>query len=153
MLTDDINNAELRILLVEDDDDDALLFQRAVGQSSHDIHLLRACNGQEAVDLLENSAPDILPELVVLDLNMPLMNGREFLTWLRADERFEDIQVIVLTTSTDASVLTDVRELGADAALSKDLGDNDVEALRQMIVDFWFHGSVRAFDPDEGSPL
>lgn len=153
MLTDDPSLAELRILLVEDDDDDAYLFGRAVEGSAHQIHMARALHGREAISHLEAATRDTRPELIVLDLNMPVMNGQEFLAWLRNDPRYDDIQVIVLTTSREDVVLDAARQLGADAALSKDMGTEDVEDLRQMIVDFWFHGSVRKFDPDEDSPL
>jgi CheY-like chemotaxis protein len=91
---------ELEILLVEDDALDVMNVRRAFKQNklTNPIHV--AQNGLEALELLRNGA---LParHLVLLDLNMPKMNGIEFLRELRADPNLQSTSVVVLTTSNE----------------------------------------------------
>ncbi len=92
----------LKILLVEDDDVDVELVQRALSKQGFDIPVVRASNGAEALDLLQNcNDGDILrqPFIILLDINMPRMDGHEFLSILRQDARLKRSVVFVLTTS------------------------------------------------------
>ncbi len=92
------------ILLVEDDDVAAEAVSRNLKKLSIDYPIVHANDGQEALDILLNKHPDkkiIRPFLVLLDLNMPRMNGFEFLNIIRNDEHLKDSVVFVLTTSDD----------------------------------------------------
>jgi CheY-like chemotaxis protein len=60
--------------------------------------LLHAKNGQEAVSFIENAT--VLPSLIVLDLNMPIMNGKEVLQWLKANDDYKNLPIMVFTTSS-----------------------------------------------------
>jgi len=94
----------LHILLVDDDDVDVMNVQRAFKKNNIINPLYVASNGLEALDLLRGGGePAIPPErrLVLLDLNMPKMNGLEFLREIRADPELHALLVIVLTTSDD----------------------------------------------------
>jgi CheY-like chemotaxis protein len=101
-----INNLMLNILLVEDDEVDIMTVQRAFKKGNIVNPLYIAGNGIEALSLLRGTpgqpAP-IPPErrLILLDLNMPKMNGLEFLRELRADPAIRQIPVVVLTTSNE----------------------------------------------------
>jgi CheY-like chemotaxis protein len=86
-----------RILLVEDDDVDRLTVRRAVKKLNIQNQLIMAENGEEALELLNEMAE--LPWFILLDINMPKMNGLELLKILKADERFRIVPVIMLTTS------------------------------------------------------
>jgi CheY-like chemotaxis protein len=93
-----MNNHENRyILLVEDDEVDRMTVKRAVRKLKILNELLTAENGEEALDLLNNSAE--LPWFILMDINMPRMNGLELLKIMKSDERLKIVPVIMLTTS------------------------------------------------------
>ena len=88
------------ILYAEDDQDDFESVREAMLQITDRFSLVHAKNGEEAIRYLENNTSDTLPSLVVLDLNMPIMNGKETLVWLKAHSDFKNIPVMVFTTSS-----------------------------------------------------
>lgn len=91
-----------KILYVEDNEEDLEAFQRACKKSAIKNPLVIARNGAEALEILrgDDSTPALeLPYLVLLDLNMPIMNGLEFLDNVRKDKHLKDTVIIVLTTS------------------------------------------------------
>jgi CheY-like chemotaxis protein len=85
------------ILLIDDDEDDQLIFVDAVKEVNPGIVCLTADNGGDAYLQLEKSSP--APSLIFLDLNMPVMNGFEFLERIKKSERFKNIPVVIYTTS------------------------------------------------------
>ena len=85
------------ILLIDDDEDDQLIFKDAINEVHSDIECLIASNGKDAYFQLEKSpAP---PSLIFLDLNMPVMNGFEFLERIKKSDRLKNIPVVIYTTS------------------------------------------------------
>jgi CheY-like chemotaxis protein len=88
------------ILLVEDDDIDAMTVKRTLKELGAPNPLDRAIDGERALAFLRNPA-NARPGLILLDLNMPRMNGLEFLRELRADPELRPLTVVVLTTSDD----------------------------------------------------
>ena len=100
-----MKNQTVNILLVEDDDVDAMSVKRAFKKTNISNPLFHAGNGLEALDMLRgsNGVEKIIPKprIILLDLNMPRMNGIEFLRELRADPELRDISVVVLTTSNE----------------------------------------------------
>src|SRR5690349_11904297 len=96
---------QLSVLLVDDDEVDVMTVKRAFKKNNITHPLYVASNGLEALQLLSgNTLPKLLPQgrrLILLDLNMPKMNGIEFLRELRADPALRAIPVIVLTTSNE----------------------------------------------------
>lgn len=86
------------ILYAEDDYDDFESVKEALDQISDHQLLLHAKNGEEAVSFIRNAT--ILPSLVVLDLNMPIMDGKEVLKWMKNQEEYKSIPVMVFTTSS-----------------------------------------------------
>jgi CheY-like chemotaxis protein len=91
----------LNILLVEDDQVDVMNLRRAFQKNGIGNPLYVASNGIDALEMLRANAVPSERRIVLLDLNMPRMNGLEFLRELRADRDLQSIPVIVLTTSTD----------------------------------------------------
>ena len=95
---------EVSILLVEDDDIDAKSVERGLRRLNLANPLHRAKNGQEALDILRGTASNQgkfnRPYIILLDLNMPVMGGLEFLRCIRDDEELADAVVFVLTTSS-----------------------------------------------------
>ncbi len=93
-----MRNSNKPILLVEDDDVDAMTVQRSLKELKVTNELIRRTDGEDALDYLRN--PDNQePCIILLDLNMPRMNGFEFLKVAKSDERLRKIPVVVLTTS------------------------------------------------------
>lgn len=91
---------EAVILLVEDDPDDVRLIEMALRSCSVPIRLSTVADGTEALAHLEEAGED-LPDLVLLDLNLPVMSGTEFLSRLRAHVAFSALPVCVFTTADD----------------------------------------------------
>jgi CheY-like chemotaxis protein len=91
----------LNVLLVEDDAVDVMNVRRAFRRNNIANPLFVAANGMEALEMLRNGEVPGERRLVLLDLNMPKMNGIEFLRELRADEQLKHTPVVVLTTSND----------------------------------------------------
>nr|WP_250122584.1 response regulator [Chroococcidiopsis sp. CCMEE 29] len=99
-----IENKMINILLIEDDEVDVMNMQRAFKKNNITNPLYVAANGLEALDILRGQGTPTIPRerrLILLDLNMPKMNGIEFLRELRLDPELKPIPVIVLTTSNE----------------------------------------------------
>ncbi len=109
------------ILLVEDDSVDAMTVRRALKEIGSTRLLAHQVNGEEALNHLRAVADDELPGLILLDLNMPRMNGLEFLEHKQADDRLRDIPVVVLTTSTNARDIERSYELDAKGYIVKSI--------------------------------
>jgi CheY-like chemotaxis protein len=88
------------VLLVEDDSVDAMTVKRAFGELKVSNELVRVVNGEEAISYLKTHL-DRKPCVILLDLNMPKMNGIEFLKVAKADDELRQVPVVVLTTSKD----------------------------------------------------
>ncbi|MFA4859935.1 response regulator [Methanoregula sp.] len=91
-------NSESTILLIEDDVVDMMSVKRALKELQVTNPLTHVENGEEALAFLKNPA-NVKPAIILLDLNMPKMNGHEFLALMKNDEELKRIPVIVLTTS------------------------------------------------------
>ena len=105
------------IFLVEDDTDDQLFFTDALKEIDSTIECRIANNGIEALELLKKMP--VLPGILFLDLNMPLLNGYEFLNELKTETRLSIIPIVIFTTSNEPREAQMTRKLGADVFLSK----------------------------------
>jgi CheY-like chemotaxis protein len=126
-------------MLIEDDPDDVFLFERALDRAKvglrQEVALERVGNGLDAayrvsVEDLTNSLPDVL----VLDLNMPRLNGMKFLHALRATLELSQLPVFVLTTSTARPVHDEALRAGADKVFVKPDSADDLCAIAAEIV-------------------
>ena len=89
------------ILYADDDADDLMLVQEALTNFTDSVEVITMNSGEEAIDFLENlDALEPAPCLIILDVNMPRLNGKETLLKIRNMERFEEIPVVLFTTST-----------------------------------------------------
>ncbi|HMH20856.1 MAG TPA: response regulator [Puia sp.] len=124
-----------KILLVDDDADDQLYFRDALNEISPDSHCEIASNGKEALEQIGIPPP---PDLIFLDLNMPVMNGYECLVALKQQQRYKDIPVVIFTTSKNALDVQRSKELGADLFLTKpaDFGILCDKLLKILDLDF-----------------
>jgi CheY-like chemotaxis protein len=137
----DISNP-FDILLVEDEPADANLVKLALKESRIFCHLHHVYDGVEALAFLrheglENTdAPK--PDLILLDMNMPRMNGREFLAAIKQDENLNAIPVVMLTTSDVERDVMISYQLGAAGYITKPVDiDQFIDAIRQL-DNYWF---------------
>jgi CheY-like chemotaxis protein len=106
------------ILLVEDDADDRMLFTDALNEVSSEVRLKTASHCEDGIDSLIKPQ-DELPDLVVMDINMPGKNGLECLEDIRNHVRLKKLPVIILSTDTDEDVIKDAYRRGANFYISK----------------------------------
>lgn len=105
------------ILIIDDDSDDRSFFIDALKEFDSNIETLEAENGQDAINKLKSLSN--LPHYIFLDLNMPIMNGTEFLTHLNTDPNLNNIPVVIHTTSVSPEDMKLTSELGAKYYLPK----------------------------------
>lgn len=141
---------EKSILLVEDNPDDIELTRLAFEESRLANRLVVARDGQEALDYLFgegiHAGRDLsdMPQMILLDLNLPKLDGREVLQRIRANERTRYIPVIVMTTSREESDLFATYDLGANSFVQKPVDfASFVEAVRQVGL-YWLVLNVNA---------
>jgi CheY-like chemotaxis protein len=118
------------ILLVEDDNLDVIDMQRSLTKMSilHRTHVAR--NGEEALEILTNNYPDeYCPDIVLLDINMPKMNGFEFLQAIRNNNDLKDLKVFIITTSDERVDREAARKLGVAGYIVKPLKLNNPASM------------------------
>ena len=124
------------ILLIEDDDVDVMTVNRALRDSKVANQLVSIGDGEEAIEYLrdENATK---PSIILLDLNMPKMDGAEFLKIVKADNILKKIPVVILTTSNSDRDVTESFELGAAGYMVKSVDyEKFVETIR-AINQYW----------------
>lgn len=99
------------ILAVDDDSEDFEFFSEAVREVDPTIVILKATNGIEALDILENQL--LMPDYIFLDINMPLMDGKACLQFIKQDERFREIPVVMYSTTSNQTEISQYKMLGA----------------------------------------
>jgi CheY-like chemotaxis protein len=126
-----------RLMLVDDDEDDREIFLSVIQNILPEATYTIAINGEDALAKLNSSPVD--PHLIFLDLNMPLMNGKQFLMVRRDNKRLNSIPVIMLSTSNDQKTIKEATELGALFFVTK---PNKYvaweDALRNILMTFYF---------------
>jgi CheY-like chemotaxis protein len=130
----------MRILLVEDISSDALLLYEALRDAGLGEDLVLAHDGQEALDLLHGGTP--LPQLVLLDLNLPRVSGRQVLDEIRGDPRLHDLPVVVLTTSLSPADVSFAYSHLANAYVRKPNGFEALAGVARAIRDFWVRSAT-----------
>jgi CheY-like chemotaxis protein len=123
-------------LVVDDDESDRELAQRGLGTSDLHCRLAFAADGQEAVDFLMNPERE-LPMLVLLDLKMPRLNGREVLSRVREQERTKACPVVVFTSSGQAMDVLACFESGANSFVKKAIEFDEYIARIRDVVRYW----------------
>lgn len=105
------------LLLADDDDEDVDIFKTAVADITTGIKILVVNNGALVLDLLKTSTE--LPDIIFLDLNMPVKNGLQCLKEIKASKQWKDIKIIILSTSTYPAQIKVAYDLGADLFITK----------------------------------
>jgi CheY-like chemotaxis protein len=117
-----------KIFLIDDDEDDLLMFKEVMESINPGMHCETATNGKIALDKLKKSTS--LPEIIFLDLNMPVMNGFDFLIQIKKENKLKKIPVSIFTTSNNLRDKELTKEFGAKCFLTK---PNDFQELRKQL--------------------
>lgn len=130
----------IQVLLVEDSPGDVRLTQEAFGEANKSICLHVACDGIEAMAFLKRegvhgNAPR--PAIILLDLNLPMMDGREVLAHIKENESLKTIPTLILTTSVAETDILKSYQLQANCYLSKPMQLDAFEKMVRSINDFW----------------
>jgi len=130
-------SSPVEVLLVEDNPGDVRLTREALRDAKVRNTLHVASDGVEAMAFLRRAeAPR--PDVILLDLNLPKMNGREVLQEIKRDPALQDIPVVVLTTSQAEQDIVESYRLRANAYVTKPVGLQQFLAVVQSIEHFWF---------------
>ena len=135
-----IGGKHIEVLLVEDSPGDVRLTQEALREANRDIRLHVASDGVEAMAFLLREGPHARaprPDLILLDLNLPKMDGREVLAQIKAHDSLKRIPTIILTTSESEADISKSYQLQANCYLSKPVQLDAFESLVTSINDFW----------------
>lgn len=136
-----MNSPSVKILLVEDNPADIELTKEALKESKLTIDLTVVEDGAMALDYLSRKdkySKSTRPDLVLLDLNLPKVDGREVLSWVKQDEDLKKIPVVILTTSeADKDILKTYKSY-ANCYIKKPVDFNEFIDVIRNIESFWF---------------
>jgi CheY-like chemotaxis protein len=127
---------KIKILLVDDDIDDRLIFADLLHAANPDATLTLAENGLEMITLLEGTAEKELPDMIILDQNMPRMTGKESLAFLKENLRYRHIPAFIYSTYQVGEFYRECVDLGARDVVAK---PDTMKKYREMIEYFLFY--------------
>ena len=125
----------MHILFIEDDAIETMKFQRTLSKSETKHTLIEAKNGEEALEYLKSGKS--LPDIILLDLNMPRMNGIEFLGILKKNDKIKYLPTIILTTSENREDLLECYKIGIAGYIIKPLKYEDYETKLKTVLEYW----------------
>lgn len=122
------------ILIIDDDPDDVEMLLDAVRAVDATTECFCAGDGEEAILMLTNETLKNRPDLIILDMNMPRMNGKQCLQWLKSTAKFADIPVIVYSTTKMEEYVSETRRLGAMNFITKPSRFSDLVKIVSEIL-------------------
>ncbi len=135
-------NRPVEILLIEDNAGDIRLTEEALKESNIKSNLNAVMDGADAIAYLnkqDNYVNALIPDLILLDLNIPKKNGKEVLELIKSNEALKKIPVVVLTTSNSESDIYKTYDLHANCYITKPADFNYFIDVIQSIADFWLN--------------
>ena len=126
---------KLTILLIDDDEIERLKFNRVCQKNNFNHTVLEAMNGEEALRILENE--DDSPDLVLLDLNMPKMNGIEFLRKLKSNDNVKFLPIIIISSSNNFNDVKECYSVGISGYIIKPLHYEDYANSIVSLINYW----------------
>ena len=130
----------IHILLIEDNEGDVLLIKEAFKDAKIVNNISTVNNGEKAIRFLEKSSPyedQRTPDLILLDINLPRMNGKEVLSFVKGSSALKHIPVIILTTSSDDKDILDSYKNQANCYITKPVDVDDFFRTVSKIENFW----------------
>ncbi|MFC6876015.1 response regulator [Flavobacterium myungsuense] len=132
----------LKILFIEDDTIEVIKFNRVLKTSGLNHVIIEAENGEDALHILKEK--EIIPDIIVLDLNMPKLNGKEFLRILKSDDTLKYIPAIILTTSNNNKDILECYKIGIAGYILKPLKYEDyVDRIKKLLA-YWTTNEIIA---------
>ncbi|MDH5257326.1 MAG: response regulator [Gammaproteobacteria bacterium] len=125
------------ILLVEDNKNDELLAIRALKKTNVNSHISIARDGVEAINFIFNSDTEKLPELILLDLNLPKLNGLEVLKKIKSNSATARIPVVIMSSSVEKNDINSSYALGANSYLRKPVDFGDFTSMVDSLASYW----------------
>jgi two-component system, response regulator len=125
------------IVLVEDNPDDELLTMRAIQKLGMPIDVTVARDGVTALSLFESATQETLPDLVLLDLKLPKVNGLEVLRWVRANEATMALPMVVFTSSNEEQDIRETYVLYVNSYIRKPVDFHQFSDAVQQICRYW----------------
>ena len=119
------------VFVIDDDEDDRFFIELALRHEPNPCRVLSAGGGQQALDLLAQLPTQ--PDMILLDLNMPMMTGFEVLQQLKQSSAYASIPVVILTTSGDSADQLRARQLGATDFMTKPTTYDGLNAIAERI--------------------
>ncbi len=135
---------KLVVLMVDDDDDDYLLTKRALNGTRLSKGFRRVCDGEEMLDYLHRRGrysgdpAAERPDVILLDLNMPRMDGRQALEALKSSQSLKDIPVVVFSTSKAEEDILRTYQLGVNSFITKPVTFDGLVAIMNNLGTYWF---------------
>ena len=133
-------NSLRSVLVVDDNPDDFELTRLAFAENGCEARLICTRNGQECMDYLRRQGPyagESMPDMVLLDINMPVIDGFEIMTRIAADASLRHLPVIILTTSDAEEDILRMYGLRCNAYVVKPANFNDFARIVRSLIDFW----------------
>ena len=127
------------IVSAEDDEDDRFLLKESFDESPRNFTLEFANNGEEAWELLTQVGK--WPSLLLLDINMPGLNGMALLERIRKDEKLKTLPILMLTTSDDQVIIDRAYRLGANGYVVKPSSFEDLKHFWSSVQSFWLQAT------------
>lgn len=125
----------LNILIIEDDAIELMKFNKVLKSLELNHKIVEAGNGEEALSILKEK--EIIPDIIILDLNMPKINGIEFLSILKKDEVLKYIPAIMLTTSNNHKDVLECYKIGIAGYIVKPLKYEDYVLRLTRLIEYW----------------
>lgn len=130
-----------KILLVDDDTDDREFFCEALDDIASDTFCYTVSDGRQAITEMDKKNIET-PDLIFLDINMPIMNGWQCLSVLKEREEYKNIPVIMYSTSSSPEDITKAKQLGALCFLSKPAAFNDLKNSLEIVISHLINGTL-----------
>ena len=131
---------DAHILLVEDNEGDIVLTKEALAEANIKNKVSVSRDGEEAINYLTKAfenAEELIPDLILLDINLPRVDGKEVLHFIKTTPGLKKIPVVMLTTSSNQSDIADAYNNYANCFISKPVDFNKFSDVVRMIEDFW----------------
>ena len=136
------------LLIAEDSDEDFEALKRLMKRMAVQNPIYRCTDGDEVLDFIyqegeyENSGSAPRPSIILLDLNLPGIDGRDILDRLKHDSNFKEIPIVVFTTSSNPRDIDLCYEKGANGYLIKPMDSDELKRTIQAFVDYWLEANT-----------